>query len=196
MFTYSDKRTYRDNGLHIEVFEGVLNDETSDNLMNDLVANAPWRSSFYTKTGKVALKRNKCIVGCIPYYTAVFRGKTSVSKVHSWDSFPVIKNLATMLRDTFREPMNTCVLQYYPNEQVGINPHRDKEVGPENAIISLSVGNTRIMRFERNGIKYDILLPKGSVCVIHTPTNKKWAHSILTETASCEPRISLVFRNH
>lgn len=196
IFTFNAKREFRDQGLHIEVFNGVLSEEGSDKLMADLLSNSPWRDSFTTKNGKVSLRRNKCIFGSIPYYTAVFRGKTSVSKVHSWKAMPQLEELATMVGETFGELLNTCVLQYYANEKVGINPHRDKEVGRSNAIISLSVGDTRIMRFERNGVIHDIPLPKGSVCVIYAPTNEKWAHSILTEDQPKQPRISVVFRYH
>lgn len=108
----------------------------------------------------------------------------------------LLSDLASKLSLKTNDTYNTCVLQYYANQKVGIQPHRDKEVVGHNVITSLSVGATRIMRFEKNGIIHDIALTNGSLCVIYPPTNEKWLHSIVCENTQKDPRISLVFRNH
>ncbi len=195
---FENKRVIIDESsqLYIEIYTQVISEEDGTELLQLLTNNAKWRDPFLTKTGKVSSKRNKCIYGSIPYYHAIFRGTPLRSKVHSWEQIPILHDLASVLSSKTNDTYNTCVLQYYANQKVGIQPHRDKEVVGNNVITSLSVGATRIMRFERNGIIHDIELTNGSLCVIYPPTNEKWLHSIVCEKKQLEPRVSLVFRNH
>lgn len=179
--------------LHIEIYYNVL---PTTNLLTKFKNEAKWRDSFTTKSGALSKKRNKCIYGSIDSYKATFRGKLITSKVHNWEQFPEIIELSQKLSTLTNDNYNTCVLQYYVNQNVGIEPHRDKEVVGKKVITSLSIGDTRIMRFERNGIIHNIELPDGSLCIIYPPTNNKWLHSIVTEDTKKDERISLVFRNH
>jgi len=197
MLSLENKRVIKneEQGLYIEIYENVISEELSVDLLNNLTTNAKWRDNFITKTGKHSCKRNKCIYGSIMQYTAIFRGKEIKSKVYDWTEITMLSDLADELSIKTNDNYNTCVLQYYYNEKVGILPHRDKEV-KNNIITSLSIGSTRIMRFERNGLIYDIPLTNGSLCIIYPPTNNKWLHSIVCEKEIKTPRISLVFRNH
>lgn len=191
-----DKRIICDVSFHIEIFENVISQDMANELLESLTQCAKWKNSFITKSGNISKRRNKSIYGSIQTYSATFRGKNISSPVHNWDEIPILKELADNISSITRDQYNTCVLQYYANEEVGINPHRDKEVLPDNCITSISLGSTRIMRFERNGTRYDIPLPSGSLCVIYPPTNTYWAHSILCEKEAKSKRISLVFRHH
>ena len=192
-FTLENKQIIKDlnNQLHIEIFENSLHDTFCEELFTTLISNAKWRD----KLNANGRKRNKCIYGSIPTYCAIYQGKPSYTKVHNWNNTP-LQVLASQLSAITGDNYNTCVLQYYPNEKVGIKPHRDKEVSSDKFIVSLSLGSTRIMRFERNGIIYDLPLSSGSLCIIYPPTNEKWCHSIVCEDIPKGPRISLVFRNH
>lgn len=182
--------------IHIEVYENVIDDEIAFELLEMLTKHAKWKHSFMTKAGKISQRRNKSIYGNIQKYLATFRGKTIETLVNHWDEIPILKQLACSLSTVTQDSYNTCVLQYYANEHVGINPHRDKEVMGNKCITSLSLGSTRTMHFERNGMNYDIPLPNGSLCVIYSPTNDYWSHSIPCESEPKDKRISLVFRNH
>lgn len=182
--------------LHIEIYYDIIPEDVTHKLLNTLKHEANWRDNFITKSGKPSKKRNKCIYGSISYYSAVFRGKTLNTKVYNWSRFPILEELANTFSKLTNDNYNTCVLQYYANNHVGINPHRDKEVTNKDVITSLSIGSTRIMRFERGDQIYNIELPNGSLCVIYPPTNNKWLHSIVTENITKDERISLVFRNH
>lgn len=193
---FENKQIIIDNDLHIEIYSHVISNEEGNKLLNMLIEQAHWRDSFLTKTGKISSKRNKCIYGSIPFYEAIFRGTLLRSRVYDWGQIPLICDLAGELSSNIGDTYNTCVLQYYANQKVGIQPHRDKEVHGNKLITSLSVGATRLMRFERNGIIHDIELTNGSLCVIYPPTNDKWLHSIVCEKIERSPRISLVFRNH
>jgi len=182
--------------INIDIYENFISESLSDGLMDYLVQHAKWRDPFITKSGKTYCKRNKSIYGSISKYNIVYRGMPITTNVHNWDHISYLKDISQCVEQLTKEQYNTVTLQYYPNENVGIQPHRDKEVSSKDLIVSLSVGDTRIMRFERNGIKYDIPLPKGSLCVINPPTNDKWLHSIVCESEHKAPRISIVFRNH
>ncbi len=62
-------------------------------------------------------------------------------------------------------------------------------------ITSLSLGQTRTMRFENNNKIIDIILKNGSLCCIYPPTNDKWLHSIPLDNSQ-KPRMSLIFRRY
>jgi alkylated DNA repair dioxygenase AlkB len=192
-FDLENKQIIKDSNkqLYIEIFENCIEERFAEILFSTLITNSKWRDKM-NSNGK---KRNKCIYGSISTYCAVYQGKPSYTKVHNWDNTP-LHILASQLSSITGDNYNTCVLQYYPNEKVGIKPHRDKEVGSNKCIVSLSLGFTRIMRFERAGVVYDIPLPNRSLCIIYPPTNEKWCHSIVCEDIPKGPRISLVFRNH
>ena len=70
---------------------------------------------------------------------------------------------------------------------------------PNVIISSVSLGTTRIMRFESinsiDGQKkiIDIPLNSGTLCLIKPHTNNKWLHSIEKDN-STTIRISLIFR--
>ena len=62
-------------------------------------------------------------------------------------------------------------------------------------IASISLGESRVMRFERSGFEpINIILEKGDLCVINYPTNNYWLHSIPTDDTT-QMRASLIYRN-
>ena len=141
-------------------------------------------------------KRNKTIYGSLDKYTIIYRGKTIHTPILPWKSFPELYTLAQRIQETTQQSYNTCVIQIYNSGIVGIKPHRDKEMKPGTDIASISLGNTRSMRFERSGCEeLDIPLEHGTLCLIKPPTNDYWLHSIPTDNSS-NIRISLVFRNY
>lgn len=106
----------------------------------------------------------------------------------------ILKNVRDRVIEKTKQPYNTCVIQIYLNGEIGIKPHRDKEVNYGTIIASVSLGATRTMRFEKsNEAPLDISLSAGSLCLIQPPTNDFWLHSIPND-ASTDIRISLVFR--
>lgn len=151
--------------------------------------------STLTKKGVPSKKRNKTIYGSIPKYTYTYRGKIVESTIYDWSLFPELQTLSNMISNLVGQPFSTCVIQIYNSGIVEIKPHRDKEMKPGSIIASISLGETRIMRFEKSGFKtIDIPLESASLCCIRPPTNDTWLHSIPPDS-STGVRISLVFRN-
>ena len=147
-----------------------------------------------TAKGAPSKKRNKTIYGELSEYKFVYMGKTVVTPIRPWSSFPELKELERRIGARTGQACKTCVIQIYNSGAVGIKPHRDKEMVFGDIIASISLGVPRIMRFERSGWESkDILLPKGSLCLIKPPTNDVWLHSIPCDE-STSPRISLIFR--
>jgi alkylated DNA repair dioxygenase AlkB len=185
---------FTDINLDIQVYPTFMDEEESLNLFNFIYSNAKFKHSHYTKKGVLSKKRNKALYGNIPYYIATFRGKKIFEKINNWDDCLVIKNIANKLTLITNQEYHVCVIQLYNNGEVGINPHRDKEMKHGTIITSISLGENRIMHFE-SGMKHiDVLLNNGSLCLINPPTNDSWLHSIVRDKSN-KPRISMIFRN-
>lgn len=142
---------YLEEGLDIEV-RNILSYEDSLNLANYILANAKFRSSHYNKDGTLSKRRNKIIYGEISKYKTVYQGKSIETSVLPWSELPLLLNVRDIISSITNQKYNVCVIQLYNNGQVGINPHRDKEMNSDVIIASVSLCTTRIMRFE--SIKY------------------------------------------
>lgn len=189
---------YIDEGLDIETCQ-VLSQEDSIKMANYILANARFRNSHYNKDGSLSKKRNKLIYGEIPSYQSTYQGRTVETPILPWSDLPLLLNLKNIISGLTKQRYNVCVIQLYNNGQVGIEPHRDKEMDSNVIIASVSLGTTRIMRFdsiyEINGEKkrLDIPLNSGMLCLLKPPTNDRWLHSIPKDNSTTY-RISLVFR--
>jgi alkylated DNA repair dioxygenase AlkB len=182
--------TYEDAKFNISVRPIFTHDESIE-MCKYFLENA----KFKLNRG-VSKRRNKVIYGEIPHYKAVYQGKEFVSKVIPWDELPHLVMLRDYITNITGQNYNICVIQHYNNGDVGINPHRDKEMKSGTIIASVSFGETRIMKFDsmRHPKKsYEIPLPSGSLCLINPPTNDCWLHSIPKDDTQ-HSRISVIFR--
>ena len=134
--------------LSIEVWENFLSVSESEKILSKILSDAPLKKGLPSK------RRNKLIFGDsdFPEYTIVYRGKTIKTPVLSWSKLPILETLRDKIAQHTGQPYNTCVIQIYSSGQVGIKPHRDKEVNKGTIIASISLGETRVMRFERHGM--------------------------------------------
>jgi alkylated DNA repair dioxygenase AlkB len=181
--------------LDIDVYSEYLSAPEAKELFRKIMENPIHIKHTYTKSGVPSKKRNKTIYGSLERYKYMYRGKSVETPIIHWDKFPELRTLAEKIGVTTGQSYNTCVIQIYNSGVVGIKPHRDKEMLPKTNIASISLGETRVMRFERHGFEaFNLPLDSGSLCVLKPPTNDYWLHSIPTDdTKNC--RISLVFRN-
>jgi alkylated DNA repair dioxygenase AlkB len=81
-------------------------------------------------------------------YEINFRGKLIKRVVKSWDEIPILKFIRDEISKITGARYNYCVVQRYPNGNVGINPHRDREMKPDTDIAGLSLGATRILTMD------------------------------------------------
>ena len=123
-----------------------------------------------------------------------------------WKTFPwapkskMIKEaVENALQPLWVQRMNHCVTNYYRNGEDFIAHHSDKDLdlNREGVIVSVSLGEERIMELRRRAEPKDtiqVLLPHGSMLVLGPKTNEKWTHSILKKEDSTGERISLTMR--
>ena len=183
--------------MDINIYSDYLTTTESADLFTQIISNPiHFKNNNITKKGVPSKKRNKTIYGSLDTYSILYRGKIIDTPIHSWESFPELYSLAKRIEVTTSQPYNTCVIQIYNSGVVGIKPHKDKEMKTGSNIASISLGEMRSMRFERNHFDMlDIPLESGALCVINPPTNDYWLHSIPTDTTT-NIRISLIFRNY
>ena len=109
---------------------------------------------------------------------------------------PLLAILRDLVSMKTGDKYNVCVVQRYPNGRVGINPHRDDEMG-SNSIACLSFGAERCLVMKppsyirEDEKRYN--LSNGSLYVLEPPTNAHWQHSLPLD-ATTTPRISLTYR--
>ena len=180
--------------IDIVIHKKYLEDTESDALLHIVLSDPKHiKHALVTKAGHPSKKRNGAIYGDLKEYVITYRGQIIKKPVYPWNS--EFKELRNKIAETTEQKYNTCALQIYNSGQVGIKPHRDKEMNAGSKISSISLGETRIMRFERSGFEpIDIVLDKGDLCIINYPTNNYWLHSIPTDDTT-KSRASLIFRN-
>ena len=180
--------------IDIVIHKKYLEDTESDALLHIVLSDPKHiKHSLVTKAGQPSKKRNGAIYGDLKEYVITYRGQIIKKPVYPWNS--EFKELRNKIAETTEQKYNTCALQIYNSGQVGIKPHRDKEMNAGSKISSISLGETRIMRFERSEFEpIDIVLDKGDLCIINYPTNNYWLHSIPTDDTT-KSRASLIFRN-
>ena len=93
-----------------------------------------------TAKGAPSKKRNKTIYGELSEYKFVYMGKTVVTPIRPWSSFPELKELERRIGARTGQACKTCVIQIYNSGAVGIKPHRDKEMVFGDIIASISLG--------------------------------------------------------
>lgn len=191
-----EQTTFTCDKMDIDTYSEYLSISEAADLYNKILSNPlHFKHAATTKAGTKSKKRNKTIYGSLPTYSYVYRGKTVMTPIHDWSRFPELEALAKRIEATTGQPYNTCVIQIYNSGVVEIKPHRDKEMKKGSIIASMSLGETRTMRFERAGYEpLDIPLPAGTLCLINPPTNDYWLHSIPADD-TLNVRVSLVFRN-
>jgi alkylated DNA repair dioxygenase AlkB len=99
-----------------------------------------------------------------------------------------------------KHSFNSVLLNLYRDQQDSMGMHSDdeRELGPEPAIASLSLGEERtfLLRHKsRRDLKtVKLVLPAGSLLLMQGQTQKYWRHGINRERQVCAPRINLTFR--
>eukprot|EP00535_Pseudo-nitzschia_heimii_P003500 CAMPEP_0197186870 /NCGR_PEP_ID=MMETSP1423-20130617/14742_1 /TAXON_ID=476441 /ORGANISM="Pseudo-nitzschia heimii, Strain UNC1101" /LENGTH=388 /DNA_ID=CAMNT_0042638293 /DNA_START=231 /DNA_END=1397 /DNA_ORIENTATION=+ len=115
-------------------------------------------------------------------------------------SLKVKQAVEERLKPLVNQTMNHCVTNYYRDGSDFIAHHSDKDLdlNREGVIVSVSLGETRILELRRKSQPNDIFrltLPHLSMFVLGPHTNREWTHSILPKEEACGIRISLSMRD-
>lgn len=112
----------------------------------------------------------------------------------------LLREIKRRIEDCTDLIFNSVLLNYYRdnNDSMGFHSDDEKELGPDPAIASFSLGDKRTFLFKHSFKKdvptVSVPLPSGSVLLMKGPTQRIYKHAINRETRPCGPRINLTFR--
>jgi putative IMPACT (imprinted ancient) family translation regulator len=140
--------------------------------------------------------------GFIPIYR--YPGNYSGDKWTTFEWSPTSLQVKLAVEERLKplicQTMNHCVTNYYRDGTDFIAHHGDKDLdlNREGAIVSVSLGETRILELRRRAEPKDLfrlILPHRSMFVLGPHTNREWTHSILPKEGSQGIRLSLTMRD-
>lgn len=179
----------------LEYYPRFFDQQTSNALLNKLIATTPWEQREVTMYGKKMLT---------PRLTAWYGDKgTNYSFTGlRHDPLPWTADLLMIKQQV--EPLagisfNSVLLNYYRDGNDSVAWHSDNEdvLGERPVIASVSFGQARafdIRNKQDHRLKYSIHLENGSFLLMKGGLQANWEHRIAKSTLSMKPRINLTFR--
>ena len=165
-----------------------------DSLLQEFIITTDWRQEEITVYGKSYLQpRLSAWHGDLSYSYSGIRLEPV-----PWT--PTLLNLKTRVEALTGHQFNSVLLNYYrdQNDSMGMHSDDERELGPQPAIASLSLGEERtfLLRHKtRKDLKTTRLtLHAGSLLLMQGDTQQFWRHGINKERHPCGPRINLTFR--
>jgi alkylated DNA repair dioxygenase AlkB len=166
-----------------------------NSLLQELIDASDWRQEEITVYGKPYLQpRLSAWHGDLSYsYSGI--------RLEPLPWTPTQLDLKARVEALTEHPFNSVLLNYYRDQRDGMGMHSDdeRELGPQPAIASLSLGEERTFLLKhktRKDLKtVKLALPGGSLLLMQGDTQQYWRHGINKERRPCGPRINLTFRN-
>lgn len=181
------KCQYTDNDLDVDLYPHLLTPELAKKWYDYI-------DSIFLKESR----RTSLLFGDPGLvYSVTYQGVTSNTLALEWNNLPALYELKSLIENITGQKYTVCAIQHYPTGNVGIGPHRDKEMVSGTRICGVSLGATRTIQFTRaNHQPKSIPLLSGSLYCMNPPTNQKWLHSIIKESRIKQSRYSLTFRDY
>ena len=113
---------------------------------------------------------------------------------------PALLDIKRRVETLVNHQFNSVLLNYYrdQNDSMGMHSDDERELGPEPAIASLSLGEDRIFLLKHKSRKdlktVKLTLSAGCLLLMQGQTQQYWRHGINKERLVCGPRINLTFR--
>ncbi len=163
-------------------------------LLQALIDTTDWRQEEITVYGKSYLQpRLSAWHGDLSYsYSGI--------RLEPLPWTPTLLDLKTRVEALTEHEFNSVLLNYYrdQNDSMGMHSDNERELGPQPAIASLSLGDERTFLLKhktRKDLKtVKLALPAGSLLLMRGDTQQYWRHGINKEKYPCGPRINLTFR--
>ncbi|SAK95262.1 2OG-Fe(II) oxygenase [Caballeronia hypogeia] len=168
-------------------------DEASD-LMGALIQEVSWRQdTMTTPGGRVPLPRLTAWQG-EPDAVYVYSGIRNVPQ--PWT--PAVARLRERAEQTCGARFNSVLLNRYRSglDSMGWHADKERELGPEPVIGSVSLGTARTFEFRhaRTHATHALALTHGSLLVMRGLTQREWVHRVPKEPGAVGERINLTFR--
>jgi alkylated DNA repair dioxygenase AlkB len=165
-----------------------------DSLLQELIDTTDWRQEEITVYGKSYLQpRLSAWHGDLSYsYSGI--------RLEPLPWTPTLLDLKARVEALTEHEFNSVLLNYYrdQNDSMGMHCDDERELGPQPAIASLSLGDERTFLLKhktRKDLKtVKLALPAGSLLLMRGDTQQYWRHGINKERHPCGPRINLTFR--
>ncbi|MCP8898781.1 alpha-ketoglutarate-dependent dioxygenase AlkB family protein [Gilvimarinus xylanilyticus] len=194
LFTHPGPETLITEDGHALVYRHWLDPKRADDSFTVLKETLAWEQSVLMMYGKRV---------AIPRLNAWY-GDTGSRYQYSGAYFSPLPWTAELssLRDAIQTTTgfgyNSVLANLYRNGADGVAWHSDDEpeLGPEPAIASLSLGQTRrfTLRHKTNGHRVAVDLQHGDLLLMHGPLQRFWQHQIAKSKKPLGPRINLTYR--
>lgn len=172
----------------------IMSVAEADGYFSALMQEIDWQHDRVKLYGKeIVTRREVAWHGDAPFqYTYSHSTKTALP----WT--PSLSDLKAEVEAACGDSFNCCLLNLYHSGEEGMAWHADdeKELQPEGAIASVSLGPERRFVFRHKGDreKCEIRLAHGSLLVMRGATQTHWEHSLPVMKRITSPRINLTFR--
>ena len=109
-----------------------------------------------------------------------------------------MERLKQMVEEKTKQRFNFVLLNLYRDgdDYMGFHSDREKSLGANPIIASLSFGATRrfVYKHKHNCTKVELELENGSLLLMHESRNSQWQHSLPKQRAIKVPRLNVSFR--
>lgn len=180
----------------IWMFPAFMEAPPAELLMRQLIDEIPWRQETVRLWGRSFVQPR--LIAWHGDADASYRYSKKTWLPQPWT--PTLMELRSRLEDVVGSKFNGVLLNYYRDHRDGMGMHSDDEpeLGPTPVIASLSLGATRVMKFQHRSCAMPIArvpLVCGSLLVMRGETQRFWKHGIDKQTKACGGRLNLTFRN-
>jgi alkylated DNA repair dioxygenase AlkB len=168
--------------------------DRAEQCLAQLLAEVEWRQdTMGTPGGRVALPRLTAWQGD-PDAVYVYSGIRNLPQ--PWT--PTVAELKTAAEAASNARFNSVLLNRYRSgtDSMGWHADRERELGPQPIIASVSLGAARTfdLRHNKTGTIQSFSLKSGSLLVMKGETQAEWRHRVPKEPRVAGERINLTFR--
>jgi alkylated DNA repair dioxygenase AlkB len=182
-------------GGELELFAHFISKEQCPQLFAAVQASVSWQSREIRIAGKsVAEPRLTAWVGD-PEAVYTYSGRRN--EPEPWSV--VLGELRRQISLAAREDMNSVLCNLYRDghDSMGFHADKERELGDNPVIASLSLGATRRFQLRHRSdatARLDLDLESGSLLVMRGTLQHHFRHAVPKQPAVREPRINLTFR--
>lgn len=179
----------------IAIYYGKIFPGTTADRFNDILSTTiPWKNDEVVLFGKKIVTNRLVAWYGDDEYEYTYSKTTKKATVWTPDLLQIKQAVEAHCGETF----NSCLLNLYPSGAEGMGWHTDseKELKPNGAIASVSLGAERNFLFKHKQSKQivSLLLEHGSLLLMKGTTQLHWWHSLPKTKRVALPRINLTFR--
>lgn len=178
----------------LALVSGFFTKHSADYFYSQLLSSLAWEQEQITVVGKkILVPRLVCWYG---EKHAVYTYSGVTHRPLAWND--LLLDIKQQIEAFSSFSFNSLLANLYRNgnDSMGWHADKEKELGKDPAIASLSFGDTRLfkMRHNKTGEMMNIELQHGDLLLMSGSLQHHWRHSIPKTKLKKNPRINLTFR--